>query len=156
MRIKLHLLLVLGLSVLSFQNAQSQSKERQKPLTVVNFGNDIDAPFSSKEMSQIEEVYGNTIQANVLDHPQRIKDIKHILRNRVEIVDAGSKDLSSLPKLSSVELFNDYQPGLVKDFNFNPNSFNPLKYKFNFYSRDAFIYHVDGTSYYIMIKSQFE
>ena len=155
MRIKLRIILVIGLGIFSFQTIQSQNKENN-PLTVVNFGNQIDEPFSSKEMLQLKEVYGTTLQENVLDHPQRIKDIKNILRNRVEVKDAGSKDLSSLPKLSSVELFNDYQPTLTKDFNFNPNTFNPLKYKFNFYSRDAFIYHVDGTSYYIMIKSQFE
>ena len=156
MRIKLQVLMVTAFSLLSIQSIQSQSEEKQQSLTVVNFGNTINEPLSVKELAQIQEVYGDTTQENVLNHPQRIKDIKNILRNRVEIVDAGMKDLSGLPKLSQVELFNDFVPNLNSDFNFNPNTFNPLKYKFNFYSRNGYIYHVDNTSYYIRIKSQFE
>ncbi|MEZ4792981.1 MAG: hypothetical protein R2783_05840 [Gelidibacter sp.] len=154
MRLKLQVALVGILGIFVYNNALSQSKTKQKPLSIVVFDENVNEPLTAKELAQIEEVYGAETQASVLDRSQRIKDIKNILRNRVEIINAGEKDLSSFPKLSQVELFNDFMPNLTRDFSFNPENFNPLKYKFNFYSRNASIYWVDNTTYYIAIKSQ--
>ncbi|VAW36026.1 hypothetical protein MNBD_GAMMA01-1060, partial [hydrothermal vent metagenome] len=38
---------------------------------------------------------------------------------------------------------------------FNKNTFNPLKYTFDFYSRGGYMYKVDNTNYFIIIKSQY-
>lgn len=154
MKIKLKAGLLLILSTLVYQNTISQSKAESQPLQVIIYNDNVNEPLTIKELAQIKEVYGKNAEADILSRPQRVKDIKNILRNRVEIFDAGDKDLSSLPKLSKVELFNEYENGISRDFNFNPTNFNPLKYKFNFYSRNSSTYHVDGTGYYIIIKSQ--
>ncbi len=154
MKIKLKAVLLLILSILVHQNSISQTQDLNKPLPVVIYNDNVNEPLTVKELAQIKEVYGDNAEIDILSRPQRVKDIKNILRNRVEIFDAGDKDLSSLPKLSKVELFDDYIPSISRDFNFNPKNFNPLKYKFNFYSRNSSTYHVDGTGYYIIIKSQ--
>lgn len=154
MRINQKLLMVLVLSIFVYNNALSQTPTKQQPLTIVVFDENVNESLTGQELAQIREVYGDKTEEYVLNHSQRVKDIKNILRNRVEIVDAGSKDLSGLPKLSQVKLFNDYVPNLIRDFSFNPKNFNPLKYKFNFYSRNSEIYWVDNTTYYIEIKSQ--
>jgi hypothetical protein len=156
MRINLQLLLVIVLSSLFYNTTLSQTENKQKPLSIVVYNENVNDPLTEVEMTQIQAVYGDKTIEYVLSHAQRVKDIKNILRNRVEIFDAGDKDLSGLPKLSQVELLNDYVPSLKKDYYFNAENFNPLKYKFNFYSRYSEIYWVDNTTYYIEIKSQHE
>ena len=154
MRKKLRVLphFILGLLVSYTMFAQDQKMEQQT-LKVVNYNANVESPLTVEELKFITEVYGDKTEEDVLIHPQRVKDIKNILRNRVRIVNAGPKNLEGLPKLSSVELFNQNS---LKNFVFNSNTFNPLKYNFNFYSRESSFYHVDNTSYYIQIKSQFE
>lgn len=154
MKIKFKVMSLLILSSLVYQNTISQSKTQSEPLQSIIYNDNVKDPLSIKELDQIKEVYGENSESDILSKPQRIKDVKNILRNRIEIFDAGDKDLSSLPKLSTVELFDDYIPSISRDFNFHPKNFNPLKYKFNFYSRNSSTYHVDGTRYCIIIKSQ--
>lgn len=148
--------LILATLCLFSTMAYSQLKENQHALTVVNYNDNVNDPLTANELNQILEAYGENAMHGVLNNPQQVKDIKNILRNRVEIVDAGMKDLSPLKKLSSVGLFNESQQNRTQDFNFNPRTFNPLNYNFNFYSREGSIVHVDNTSYYVVIKSQFE
>ena len=154
MRVKLHVFLALVLVILIQHSVMSQSKSKQDPLPVVVYDENVNDPLTSDELLKIKEVYGDRAENDILSHSQRLKDVKNILRNRVEIVDAGDKDMSSFTKLSQVELFNDFTPNLSRDLNFNPSDFNPLKYKFDFYSRNSAIYSVDNTIYYIVIKSQ--
>ena len=92
----------------------------------------------------------------MLNRPQRVKDIKHILRNRVVIQEHPGKDLSSLKPLSSVPLFTNYNKGLTRDSFFDANNFNILKYSFDFYSRskETGYYRIDNTNYLISIKPQ--
>jgi hypothetical protein len=153
MKINLQLCGMLMMSVFIYGNAISQSKTIQEPLTIVVFGDNVDAPITLSELAKIQAVYGDNTE-DILNRDQHIKDIKNILRNRVVVFDAGTKDLSSLPKLSQVALFNDFVPNLTRDLSFSPENFNPLKYKFDFYSRNSEIYWVDNTAYYIEIKSQ--
>lgn len=136
-------------------NANAQSKTYKQPLPVINYNNNVNAPLTSKELSQIQEVYGNKANDYVLSKPQRLKDIKNILRNRVEIkMISNINDQKQCPLLSEVPLFNYYVKGLVKDTSFNPKNFNPLKYNFEFYSTGSYMYRVDNTNYFIIIKSQ--
>lgn len=153
MRINLRLFVMITLSFLVYNTATSQSNNKQEPLKAVVFNENVNAPLSSSELAKIQAVYGENSEV-ILERAQQVKDIKNILRNRVVIVDAGTKDLSSFPKLSQVALFNDFVPNLTRDLSFNPENFNPLKYKFDFYSRNSNIYWVDNTTYYIEIKSQ--
>lgn len=135
--------------------AQNNQKQNRLPLKHVTYGDNLDAPLTIKEKQQLEEVYGDKLQELVLTKPQRLKDIKHILRNRVEYRQISNpRDQKPCPLLSQVSLFNNYMPNLKRDVAFNPQTFNPLKYNFNFYARGSYMYRVDNTNYFIIIKSQ--
>lgn len=130
----------------------SQSSRKQK---IVSYDNNVNSPLTSSERAMITEVYGNKANANVYTIPQRLKDIKNILRNRVEIkVISNPNDQKECTLLSEVPLLNYYVDDLQRDSNFDPQSFNPLKYLFNFYSYGTHMYRVDNTDYFILIKSQ--
>ena len=137
------------------QLTYSQSTTRPQSLPIVQYNSNIKAPLTSSELSQIKEVYGDYAEKYVLNIPQRLKDVKNILRNRVEIKQiTNPKEIKSCPLLSEVSLFDNYNRDLKRDQNFNPTTFNPLKYNFEFYSPEASMYKVDNTNYYIIIKSQ--
>lgn len=156
MNISLRFWMILAVNILIGHTAISQSPAKQEPLTVVRFAENVKEHLTSKELLQIKEVYGLKTDEVILNHTQRVKDIKNILRNRVVIVDAGNKDLSPLKKLSQVELLDGLQGSVTRDVTFDPTDFNPLKYKFNFYSRNSDMYWVDNTKYFIVIKSQYQ
>ena len=148
------LLLFLSLGLLC-QLSFAQTTPKPAPLAIVNYDDNVKAPLSQKELSQIKEVYAEYTDQYVLEKPQRLKDIKNILRNRVEIkLITNSKEVKPCPLLSQVTLFNNYNKALKRDVGFNPQSFNPLKYNFKFYGLETAMYKVDNTNYYIIIKSQ--
>ncbi|WP_353779759.1 hypothetical protein [Winogradskyella sp. 3972H.M.0a.05] len=151
---KVFILLFIGMLMTNISFSQSQPKKVHS--THVNYGNNIDAPLTQKELSQITEVYGSEAEKYVLNIPQRLKDIKHILRNRVHIVEYPGKDLSSFKKLSQVPLFNEYNKSLKRDLVVDKNNFNPLKYQFQFFSKESYKIRVDNTQYLIIINSQFD
>jgi hypothetical protein len=154
MKIKIQSLIVLGFSILMSTTAFSQRKIKPQPLPLVKYNTNVNAPLTAKELSQIKEVYGSEAEKEVLNRPQRVKDIKNILRNRVVIKQISGAELKPYPLLSEVTLFDAYVPTLKRDTEFNPKEFNPLKYNFNFYSTGAYMYRVDHTNYFIIIKSQ--
>jgi len=90
----------------------------------------------------------------VLDNPQRLKSIKNILRNRVQIL-----NIIDYPKdyelLSQVPLFDKYNSSLKRE-TFNKSEFNPLRYNFDFYAKQTQVFRVDNTDYYIVIKPQYQ
>ena len=134
-------------------NAQSNSQKQSLPL--LNYNQNVEAPLTASERMQIQEVYGDKSNTYVLSRPQKLKAIKNILRNRVEILEYNNpQDQKDCQLLSEVPLFNYYVDGLKRDLVFNKNTFNPLKYNFSFYSRGATMYRVDNTNYFILIKSQ--
>ncbi|WP_040278651.1 hypothetical protein [Psychroserpens damuponensis] len=129
----------------------SQSRKQK----TVTYNTNVNSPLTPAELAFVNEVYGNTVNANVLDKPQRLKDIKNILRNRVEIKNVpNASDQKACTLLSEVSLMNYYVSGLQRDINFNPQNFNPLKYLFNYNSYGTHMYRVDNTNYFIIIKSQ--
>jgi hypothetical protein len=142
-------------SMLTVNTLCSQNNPKQKPLQHVVYNDNVDAPLTAGELQKITEVYGEHAEEDILSKPQRLKDTKHILRNRVEIIEAPGKDLSSFTNLSTVPLFNHYNKNLSRDVSFNASTFNPLKYQFNFYSREGSkTYRFDNSPYLITIKSQ--
>ena len=142
-------------SMLTVNISFSQNNQKQKPLQHVVYNDNVDAPLTAKELQQITEVYGEHAEEDILSKPQRLKDVKHILRNRVEIIEHPGKDLSSFENLSTVPLFNHYNKGLSRDASYNASTFNPLKYQFNFYSREGSkTYRFDNSQFLVIIKSQ--
>lgn len=57
------------------------------------------------------------------------------------------------PLLSQVYFINKYNADLTKDFGtqFNPNTFNPLKYALEYDAKVDMVYRVDNTDYIILI-----
>lgn len=136
-------------------NVNAQDQNNRQPLPLAHFNENVKAPLSMAERQQLEEVYGDKLQAYVLSKPQRLKAIKNILRNRVQIKQfSNPQDQKDCTLLSELTLFNYYVKDLKRDLVFNASTFNPLKYNFEFYSRGAQMYRVDNTNYYIIIKSQ--
>ncbi|WP_347922520.1 hypothetical protein [Pontimicrobium sp. SW4] len=132
--------------------ANAQSVSNYSGSKTVIFDSNVDTPLNSMEKEMLTDIYGETLQKNVLDNPQRLKSIKNILRNRVEIL-----NLPNYPKdyklLSQVPLFDKYNTSLKRE-KFKKAKFNPLKYNFDFYAKQAQVFRVDNTDYYIIIKSQ--
>jgi hypothetical protein len=110
-------------------------------------------PEVSKAKEYLEEVYAGEMMNLGFDTPQRIEQYQQIL-SRIEIVEYSENLPGRVFFLSEVPLINVYNPNLSSDLgeNFNPNEFNPFKYKMDFFRNDAIVrYKVDGTSYIIQI-----
>ncbi len=154
MKSKLFLSLAFILSLLTVNTTYSQQNHKQKSLTHVVYNDNVNAPLSNTELQFINDVYGDNSD-DILNNSNRLKDVKNILRNRVEIMYLPGKDLSSFVNLSTVPLFNSYNKSLTRDAFFNEATFNPLKYQFNFHSRDENkTFRFDNSQYLIIIKSQ--
>ena len=92
MRLKLLYVLLVLFSINVFTSEAQNKKE--KALTQVQFNDNVNAPLTTMEMSILTEAYGDNLEALVLSKPQRLKDLIHLLRNRIQIVNAKNKDLS--------------------------------------------------------------
>ena len=142
---------IIFLSILIFSSfgaviAQNDSNNQKGWIT--HYPSNIDLPFSNDELKKIEEAYGLEFKKEILTNRILLKDIKDILRNRVQIFNAEKKNISSITNLSTLPLYNSKL--LPKAF--DPNNFNPLLYKFDFYTKSTLVYRVDNTSYLIFIR----
>ncbi len=150
------LLTILVVLLLPMSVFGQQTKQKQ-PLPLAKFNDNVKLPLSSKERAQITEVYGEHAEKYVFSKPFQLKSMKQLLRNRVVIKQITNENERKVcPKLSEIPLFTSFVPDLKRDTEFNPNTFNPLKYNFEFHSINASMYQVDGTNYYIIIKSQYQ
>ena len=141
-------------SIVIFSNigtviAQNDLKKHNEWVT--HYPSNVDLPFSKSELNKLEEAYGQNLNDQILDRPVRVKDIKDILRNRVDIYQENIKNVSTIPSLSEVPIFDIYNYRLNRPV-FNRNDFNPLLYNFNFFLKTKQIYRVDNTNYLIVIK----
>ena len=141
-------------SIVIFSNigaliAQNDFKKHNEWVT--HYPSNVDLPFSKSELKKLEEAYGQNLNDQILDRPIRIKDIKDILRNRVNIYQENIKDVSTIPLLSNIPTFDIYNHKLNRPV-FNRNNFNPLLYNFNFFLKTKQIYRVDNTNFLVVIK----
>lgn len=135
----------------------AQTASLKSSLPEIHYNSNVDQPLTEKELNQIKEVYGEFANKYVLDHPERLRSVKNILRNRIIISQLNDPKYRSEAKLlSSVSLFNSFVEDIQRDQRFDPTTFNPLKYNFEFYSKHASAFRVDGTNYIIIIKSQYQ
>lgn len=71
---------------------------------------------------------------------------------RIEISTEPVQANENLPLLSGVHLVgNKCNPTLRRDLNFDPATFNPLKYRFDYSSTTVKKYRVDHTNYIISV-----
>ncbi|WP_411895891.1 hypothetical protein [Winogradskyella sp. A2] len=123
----------------------------------VKYKPNVDAPLTSSEMAKIKEVYQESTQDVVLNDKAHLKRIKHLLRNRINLLRLNEKAKHrNYINLSEVELFNHYNPELKRDMVFDRYGFNPLKYNLDFYPSQNVLYRIDGTDYFVQIMSQFQ
>jgi len=152
---KTYFIYILFIGLFSY-NCNSQNSSRlYSPLEVVQYDSNVNTPFSVTELSQLNEVYGASLDKEILSRPNRVLAMKNLLRNRIVIENRSKpKDQKKCTLLSEVPLFDAFVSTLQRDSVFNPQEFNPLKYAFSFYSQGEHMYRVDGTDYFIIVKSQ--
>ena len=134
--------------------SSENSNENNSYNWIVDYPDNIRLPFTNLEIQKLKYIYCDQLKKYVLDKPSRVKDIKHILRNRVVIQNEDVKDISNYPLLSTVSIFDVFNNSIQFPL-FNKDNFNPLIYNFNFNSKTRLIYRVDNTNYLIVIKSKF-
>ena len=134
--------------------SNKSSSENNSYNWIVDYPDNIRLPFTNLEIQKLKYIYGDQLKKYVLDKPSRVKDIKHILRNRVVIQNEEVKDISNYPLLSTISVFDVFNNSIQFPL-FNKDNFNPLIYNFNFNSKTRLIYRVDNTKYLIVIKSKF-
>ncbi|AUC82270.1 hypothetical protein [Lacinutrix sp. Bg11-31] len=143
------------LFTISFFSATAQSSKMQ-PLKLVKYKDNVKAPLSSQELSFIKEVYSDKFDAYVLNRPQKLKDLKNLLRNRIIIKEMPELvgNTEKYKTLAEAGLFNAYNSALTFDTTYNKSTFNVLKYNLEFYGRGSRVYRISNTNFFIVILSQ--
>ncbi|WP_339626784.1 hypothetical protein [uncultured Winogradskyella sp.] len=144
-------LILLPFLIVSFLTfAQEQTKIK------IDYPQNIEAPLNKEEKVMIKEVFQSKSKALVFNNETFLKDIKHLLRNRILIYEElNPKSQKQTKMLSEVPLFDDYNKNLKRDSKFDITSFNPLKYKLDFFAKGTYVYRIDGTNYFIQVTSQY-
>lgn len=107
----------------------------------------------SKTKTFISEVYKGVEADLGYDNPESIEQFENRLK-RVEIFLSDAVLSEKMFLLSQVPLITTYNSNLKYDLgeNFDPENFNPFKYKLDFFRSDVTVqYRVDGTNYIIQI-----
>ena len=98
------------------------------------------------------EVYKGSDYASTI----HIEENKAILKRvQVKEMDPNSDDVRGYIALSTIEMVDKYNKINRDDAsNFQAKTFNPLKYRFNFYNKhnQREVYRVDFTNYFIIIE----
>ncbi|NMH28785.1 hypothetical protein [Flavobacterium silvaticum] len=107
--------------------------------------------------SKIREVYGNQTETMIMNDKDRKQLLADMLQTRAILVNQAESSSEKFPKISSVPLFNKYNPELERDTTgpaFNPDTFNVLKYKIPLTANRTLVYRIDGTNYLLVVNPQ--
>lgn len=121
----------------------------------INYPKNVDAPLTKVEKQQIDEVYASQAVNLIYNNEDELKAFKHLLRNRIEIyeeLDASKQKKCKL--LSEIPLNKQYNSSLKRHKSFDLKTFNPLKYKLAFFGKGTYLYRIDNTNYFILVKSK--
>lgn len=156
MKLKLLLLLpLMFITISAFSQGNKVISQDDKNITI-DYSDNVDTSLTKKEKALIDEVYQSKAKELVYDNDKFLKDIKHLLRNRITIYeDINPKTQKKGMMLSDMPLFNAYNKDLKRDVNFNIENFNPLKYQLDFFAKGTYVYHIDNTNYFIQVTSQY-
>lgn len=99
----------------------------------------------------VKEFFGQELAHFKTIDPDRITYFKNVVQNRVSLVFEKNSKSDKYPKLSSIPLFNKYNPTLSRDEKFDATTFNILKYKISFFSNDPQVIRIDNSDYLIII-----
>jgi len=132
------------------------SNAQQKSGIKIHYPDNVNSPLTASEKEKIDEVYQSKADELVYNNDKFLKDVKHLLRNRITIYeDKNEKTQKKCKLLSEIPLSNTYNKDLKRDESFDINSFNPLKYQLAFFDKGTYVYRIDGTDYFIQITSQY-
>ena len=150
---KLNILSLLLFTFFCIKSHSQISNINTAPLIV--FNDNTSSEFTVDELNKLTAVYGPALKNEILERPSRVLAMKEILRNRVLVKELTDPRFHKpCPMLSEVPLFEVFVPKLKRDMVFNPNTFNPLKYNFEFHKAGFQRFRVDGSNYFIIIKPQ--
>ena len=102
---------------------------------------------------KIQEVYADDA-SRILDNEMLFNFYSTLINERIQYITQPYQSDEKYPKLSEIDLLNKKNPNLERDSSFDPDTFNPLKYNFNFTSSGKQLYRVDETDYLILILPQ--
>ena len=152
---KVNFLLPFFLIFFFISNSQSHKNENAIR-NEISFPDNVLPPVSQKERKMIVEVFGNKADEFVFKNEEFLKDIKHLLRNRIRIFEITDEKKQKKTKLlSQVDLYLKHNKNLQRDKTFDISTFNPLKYKLDFFANGTYLYKIDNTDYFIQITSQY-
>ncbi|RYZ52168.1 MAG: hypothetical protein EOP49_10175 [Sphingobacteriales bacterium] len=106
---------------------------------------------------RISEVYADQYATLVLTDNVRHKMLTDMLQERTRFIVEKPMAGEKYPSISSVELFNKYNPQLERDAvgsSFVKENFNVLKYKIPFTFDRTLVYRIDGTDYLLVVEPQ--
>lgn len=103
---------------------------------------------------KIQAVYGDKMQEFAQNNPEHIARLNDLLDNRIKVIESPASAEDKYIKLSSVEILNKYNPDLKRDLDYDPITFNPLKYNLDFFSNSPVVYRIDNTDLLIVITPQ--
>lgn len=110
-------------------------------------------PDASKVQEYIVEIYGDIVKELGYDTLESVEHFTNILK-RFEII-VSNDTPENYRLLSETPVINTYNKELKLDEPFDPQNFNPFKYKFDVFSKDRTVYYlVDNTDYIIIIHSE--
>lgn len=110
-------------------NAQSQNEEiRFKAHQIDNL---------------IKEVYQDKAEAIIFSDKIRYNGFKDLLLNRVYVRKLRFKEGEDLIDLTKTPLLDTYNKNLVRNYLYNQNNFNPLKYDVALFSNKTVLYRID-------------
>ena len=150
---KLNILYLISFAFFCIKSHSQIKKSNPAPQIV--FNSNTSSEFTSDELEKLQAVYGAALKTEILERPSRVLAMKEILRNRItvkEIIDP--RQHKPCPMLSEIPLFDAFVSKIERDVVFNPVTFNPLKYDFEFHKPAIQRFLVDGSNFYIIIKPQ--
>lgn len=112
-----------------FLNAQSQNEEFR---------------FKTHQIDKlIKEVYKDKAEKIIFSDKIRYNSFKDLLLNRVFVRKLRFKVGEDLVDLTQTPLLNTYNKNLVRNYAFNQNTFNPLKYNIALFPNKTILYRID-------------
>lgn len=102
-------------------------------------------------LSRVTAVYGNDFLAQ---NPSLIPSLGELLTERITFTLTPQNADEKYPALSSYPLMNKINPALHgADFeDFDLQAFNPLAYKFDFFSDRTLVMRIDNTDYLMIVN----
>jgi parvulin-like peptidyl-prolyl isomerase len=103
---------------------------------------------------KIREVFNNDAESLVFSDNDRLAFYSQLINQRVEFAQAPQTTDEKYPRLSQCALLNKYNSYLQRDEQFDPATFNILKYDLSFTSQHTVVYRVDNTDWLLIIHPQ--